>query len=73
MMDNKNKVAPKSAMKPITLTKERKEDLRQMIKSLENEQMNIMKLADYLICYRYQSKLLAQQLTSLFEEEAENS
>jgi hypothetical protein len=32
-----------------------------------------MKLADYLICYRYQSKLLAQQLTQLFEEESENA
>jgi hypothetical protein len=40
-------------MKPITLTKERRDDLRQMIKGLENEQLNIMKLADYLICYRY--------------------
>jgi hypothetical protein len=54
------KAAPKSAMKPITLTKERRDDLRQMVKSLENEQMCITKLADYLICYRYQSKLLAQ-------------
>ena len=35
--------------------------------------MSIMKLADYLICYRYQSKLLAQQLTQLFEEESDNA
>jgi hypothetical protein len=44
-----------------------------MLKQLENEQMSVMKLADYLICYRYQSKLLAQQMTSLFEEEAQNA
>jgi hypothetical protein len=67
------KAVPKSAMKPITLTKERRDDLRHMIKALENEQMSIMKLADYLICYRYQSKLLAQQMTTLYEEEAENA
>ena len=60
-------------MKPITLTKERRDYLRRMIKQLENEQMSIMKLADYLICYRYQSKLLAEQMTSLFEEEAQNA
>jgi hypothetical protein len=72
-MENKPKQAPKSAMKPITLTKERRDYLRQMIKQLENEQMSIMKLADYLICYRYQSKLLAEQLTLLFEEEAQNA
>ena len=35
--------------------------------------MSIMKLADYFICYRYQSKLLAQQLTQLFEEESDNA
>ena len=35
--------------------------------------MSIMKLADYLICYRYQSKLWAQQLTQLFEEESDNA
>ena len=32
-----------------------------------------MDLANYLICYRYQSKLLSQQMTTLFEEEAENA
>jgi len=35
------------------LSQERKEDLRQMCKTLRNEQQSIVRFADFLTCYKH--------------------
>ena len=57
--------------KASSLSKERKEDIRQMAKSLSNEQLSIVKFSAFLACYKHQARQLAQAVTKLFEEESQ--
>ena len=57
--------------KTSSLSKERKEDLKQMAKSLQNEQLSIVKFAAFLACYKHQAKQLVQSITRLFDEESQ--
>jgi hypothetical protein len=40
-----------------------------MLKALHNDQMSVVRVADYLVCYRHQAKLLVSLISGAYAEE----
>ena len=61
----------KSSSPQTFLPLDKKNDMRTHTKNLRNEQMSIVKFAEYLTIYKKHSKPLVDYMTQMFEEESQ--